>query len=109
VGDLSEDKESTVIPDEQTRSEKPDTSSDYAFMSEPLTHSLPVVEKDKGELKSAFVFEKMLGTIESVREHDSREDNCESRVFNVTADTTESLASQERDNNVNEVCPWEDE
>lgn len=147
VGDLPEDLELPIGPDDETTTGTPDTSSDCALMSEPLTQaqSMPEVDEDTrrdvaeqpalsedkpepaattsaaaaiDQLPTASQAAKPPGTTtaagsseQSVRGPDTQQDDSKKPADEAeAAAATPATASQEqRDNNVNEVCPWEDE
>ncbi|XP_011503766.1 PREDICTED: uncharacterized protein LOC105366873 [Ceratosolen solmsi marchali] len=112
VGDLLEDLESSTGANKETRIETPDTSNDCVFMSEPATQfqSLPEVEENKTrEQMIMSISEEKFETYHFTRESNARQNKGELKDDDATT-ATEPLTFQEQpDNNVNEVCPWEDE
>lgn len=130
VGDLPEDLELLTGPDDETTTETPDTSSDCALMSEPLTQAQSIAEveedstrrdmdkqpiatalsDDKPEIAAAATASGEQQSQAASSAQPTREPDTQQDASKQPADGEAATASQEqRDNNVNEVCPWEDE
>lgn len=115
VGELPEELEEyqpgSVGPDEEVT---PDTSSDCALMSEPLTQAQSLaeeVEEESEPRRGSVVAEGTPARVQSPQQQPAREPDARAAQQPGPSDPAAAAAphEQQRDNNVNEVCPWEDE